>query len=225
MPDLFDKSEPEEEENYNPEKPLPPPGKATVIITCALAVLLLINLGLYFVLTSNPINATIITIPLHCDFNFTVESPVRIDYDCYNEMSFFNRMQELGKPGTYCFFNVFNQLLKSCDYTKKEFDPWSSDPIVFQKNSIWYMISGDTNGIYHGYNWSGGSWQSDDDLIRSLLEPVHGTNHIFYIKYSNGTEIVISENDTVRVNNKQQADSWFNDTTYIYQDPFNRSGG
>lgn len=195
MTDLFDKPEPEEEEDFAPEKPLPKPSKAMWIITCAMAVLLLINFGIYIVMNSEEQPKIVSKISEEisdCDFNFTVQAPVttNMDYDCYREMSFFNRMQDLGKPGRYCFFNFMNQFLKSCEYRGNE------NKIIDNENKIIYT------GIPQG-------------------------NRFLYIKYSNGTEVIVSENDTVTLNNifKQQndyADSWYNDTTYIDQDPFNR---
>ena len=41
-------------------------------------------------------------------------------------------------------------------------------PMVFQKDSTWYLIAGEYNGVFHGYNWTGLTWQSDNNIISGL---------------------------------------------------------
>ena len=43
-----------------------------------------------------------------------------------------------------------------------------STPTVFQKDSTWYLIYGDINGLFYGYNWTGSTWQPDSAINSSL---------------------------------------------------------
>ena len=44
------------------------------------------------------------------------------------------------------------------------------DPTVFQKDTVWYLISGDGSGAYTGFNWTGYSWQIDTGIVSGLIE-------------------------------------------------------
>jgi hypothetical protein len=44
----------------------------------------------------------------------------------------------------------------------------ASTPTVFQNDSIWYLISGEFDGIFNGYNWTGSTWQSDSGIVSGL---------------------------------------------------------
>ena len=43
-----------------------------------------------------------------------------------------------------------------------------SFPAIFQKDSVWYLISGNSNGTFKGYSWTGSTWQSDSGLVSGL---------------------------------------------------------
>ena len=43
-----------------------------------------------------------------------------------------------------------------------------SSPAAFQKDGIWYLISGGGNGVFFGYNWTGATWQSDTAISGGL---------------------------------------------------------
>ncbi|RLG23501.1 hypothetical protein DRN76_05270, partial [Methanosarcinales archaeon] len=45
---------------------------------------------------------------------------------------------------------------------------WGSSPTVFQKDGTWYLISGESEGTFKGYNWTGSAWQSDPGIISGL---------------------------------------------------------
>lgn len=48
---------------------------------------------------------------------------------------------------------------------------WSSysGPDVFQKDGVWYLIYGgvapNTDGLFYGYNWTGTTWQTDNNIV------------------------------------------------------------
>ncbi|MCK4522480.1 MAG: hypothetical protein KAU20_07945 [Nanoarchaeota archaeon] len=44
-----------------------------------------------------------------------------------------------------------------------------SHPAVFQKDSAWYLIAGEGDGYFNGYNWTGTTWQSDSNIASGLL--------------------------------------------------------
>jgi len=54
-------------------------------------------------------------------------------------------------------------------------------PIVFQKDSTWYLIAGNNVGVFNGFNWTGTTWQSDT-VITSNLGDVgdYSTPTVFY---------------------------------------------
>jgi hypothetical protein len=39
---------------------------------------------------------------------------------------------------------------------------------VFQMSSTWYLISGNSDGAFIGYNWTGSAWQSDTGIVSGL---------------------------------------------------------
>jgi PGF-CTERM protein len=41
-------------------------------------------------------------------------------------------------------------------------------PTVFRKDGDWYLIAGAEDGGFHGYNWTGSSWQSDGVIVSGL---------------------------------------------------------
>jgi hypothetical protein len=43
-----------------------------------------------------------------------------------------------------------------------------SAPTVFQMDSTWYLISGEFDGIFNGYYWSGSAWVSDSSIVSGL---------------------------------------------------------
>jgi len=43
-----------------------------------------------------------------------------------------------------------------------------SAPCVFQKDTTWYLISGEYEGGFYGFNWTGSSWQSDSGIVSGL---------------------------------------------------------
>jgi len=45
---------------------------------------------------------------------------------------------------------------------------YRSTPTVFQNNSIWYLISGEADGNFNGYNWTGSTWQTDNAIVSGL---------------------------------------------------------
>ena len=45
-----------------------------------------------------------------------------------------------------------------------------SAPTVFQKDSIWYLISGYYGGGFSGHNWAGSAWQSDSGIVSGLSD-------------------------------------------------------
>ncbi len=45
-----------------------------------------------------------------------------------------------------------------------------SAPSVFQKDSTWYLISGEADGVWNGWNWTGSAWQSDSAIISGLTD-------------------------------------------------------
>jgi len=56
-----------------------------------------------------------------------------------------------------------------------------STPTVFIKNDTWYLISGDSPGSFHGFNWSVSYWQSDPSIISGLSGPPSApTPTVFY---------------------------------------------
>ena len=45
-----------------------------------------------------------------------------------------------------------------------------SAPTVFQKDGFWYLISGEMDGGFYGYNWTDSAWQSDSAIVNGLLD-------------------------------------------------------
>ena len=52
-------------------------------------------------------------------------------------------------------------------------------PTVFQKDSTWYLISGDSEGTFHSYSWTGSAWQSDSSIVSGLEDVVYESPTIF----------------------------------------------
>ena len=45
-----------------------------------------------------------------------------------------------------------------------------SAPAVFQMGSTWYLISGESDGVFTGWNWNGSQWVSDSSIISGLTD-------------------------------------------------------
>ena len=45
---------------------------------------------------------------------------------------------------------------------------WLSAPTVFQKDSTWYLITGNYSGEFSGFNWTGSTWQNDTGIVSGL---------------------------------------------------------
>ena len=43
-----------------------------------------------------------------------------------------------------------------------------SAPEVFLMGSTWYLISGESDGSFNGYNWTGSAWQTDSSIVSGL---------------------------------------------------------
>jgi len=43
-----------------------------------------------------------------------------------------------------------------------------STPFVFEKDSTWYLVSGESAGNISGFNWTGSTWQSDSTFVNGL---------------------------------------------------------
>ena len=41
-------------------------------------------------------------------------------------------------------------------------------PAVFYRNETWYLVSGEYNGVFNGFNWTGSVWQSDPAIASGL---------------------------------------------------------
>ena len=46
----------------------------------------------------------------------------------------------------------------------------NSAPAVFSMDEMWYLIAGEYDGVFTGYNWTGTEWQSDPTVIFGLLD-------------------------------------------------------
>jgi parallel beta-helix repeat protein len=55
-----------------------------------------------------------------------------------------------------------------------------SKSTVFQKDSTWYLIAGNSDGTFNGYNWTGSAWQQDSIINNSLGDiGVYSTPTVF----------------------------------------------
>ncbi len=46
----------------------------------------------------------------------------------------------------------------------------NSVPAVFSMDGTWYLIAGEYDGVFNGYNWTGTEWQSDPAIISGLFD-------------------------------------------------------
>ena len=44
----------------------------------------------------------------------------------------------------------------------------NSDPTIFQKDSTWYLLSGDWDRSWYAFNWTGSTWQDDTGIVSGL---------------------------------------------------------
>lgn len=95
--------------------------RAPFIIIGALLVASLILLSLYYVGKADDPRKEYNNVSSACDYGFIVDAPsaTYFAYDCYGELSFYNRYKTVGLNGTYCFYNHEEQLLKKCEYGKQ----------------------------------------------------------------------------------------------------------
>ena len=49
-------------------------------------------------------------------------------------------------------------------------DTWLSSPDVFCMNGTWYLISGEREGAFYGFYWTGSTWQSDPAIVSGLTD-------------------------------------------------------
>jgi hypothetical protein len=41
-------------------------------------------------------------------------------------------------------------------------------PSAFLKDGTWYLMIGESDGVFYGYNWTGSAWQSDSEIVGDL---------------------------------------------------------
>jgi len=49
-----------------------------------------------------------------------------------------------------------------------QYEYYYTGPDVFQKDGIWYLISGNASGNFIGFNWTGTTWQSDTAIVNNM---------------------------------------------------------
>ena len=91
---------------------------------------------------------------------------------------------------------------------------YGSMPTIFEKDSIWYLISGEYYGTFIGYNWTGSTWQGDSAIISGLNDV--GEFSIPTVFEMNGTWYLISGEECGNFNGYNWTGSaWQNDTAII----------
>jgi len=65
-----------------------------------------------------------------------------------------------------------------------------SVPTVFQKDGTWYLIAGEMDGVFNGYNWTGSTWQSDSAIVSGLGDVGMNSNPTIFQKNDNWYLIV-----------------------------------
>jgi len=53
----------------------------------------------------------------------------------------------------------------------------TSAPEVFQMDGTWYLISGEYDGDFHGFYWTGTEWASSNDIISALEATTYSWGH------------------------------------------------
>jgi len=148
--------------------------------------------------------------------------------------------QWYANPSTYWYSNVDGQIrfnfytapyvsLNATDKITFMFNSWLVDgsivsglgdiglysaPTVFTNNSILYLISGEYNGAFYGFNWTGTTWQSDTTIVSGLgnialgsIPTVFTNNSILYL--------ISGEDDGIFHGFNWIGSTWQSDTTIV----------
>lgn len=68
---------------------------------------------------------------------------------------------------------------------------------TFYKDGTWYLINGDNQGDFTGYNWTGTSWQSDTGITNGLVDMGEKSSpHVFE---KDGTFYLITGNNSLLI--------------------------
>jgi len=72
--------------------------------------------------------------------------------------------------------------------------PTSSNPVVFYKDSSWYIITGEDSGVFFGYVWNGLRWVSNSTIVSGLTDIGERATPTVYYKDSSWNLISGAQN-------------------------------
>jgi len=164
----------------------------------------------------SPANATYTT--GSPDFKFNVTDVHNTTFDCY---VYVNSSTGYGNNITYESYGRNNSVTGQTKWWSNSGIVsslgdvgWYSKPEVFNKGGTWYLIAGESDGVFNGYNWTGSAWQSDTAIVSGLGDVgASSTSAVFNM---DGTWYLIAgESDGVFNGYNWTGSAWQSDTAIV----------